>query len=130
MAPLSRNLVWLRRLGPVAVLLLAGWSALVLSASPPPPLEQAILRCLDKDRTKRFPNVGELAAAIAPFATDEGIGSAERALRTIDKSIGGPGTTTLSPANLRATRNSMMAGGTRTGSSWSTSAGSPVTLRR
>ena len=85
----------------------------------PPPLEQAILRCLKKDRAERFPNVGELAAAIAPFATDEGIGSAERALRTIDKSSGGAGSTTLSPAALRATRSSM--GGARTGSSWSSS---------
>ena len=86
----------------------------------PPPLEQAILRCLKKDRNDRFPNVGEFAAAIAHFATDEGVGSAERALRTIDKSAGGPGSTTLSPAALRATRNSL-AGGTRTSTSWSTS---------
>ncbi len=85
----------------------------------PPALEQAILCCLEKDRTRRFANVGELAAAIAPFAMDEHIGSAERAVRTIDKSAG-PGNTTLSPAALRATRSSM-GGGTRTASSWSTS---------
>src|SRR5262249_49159922 len=85
----------------------------------PPPLETAIMRCLEKDRTKRFPNVGELAAAIAPFATDDGIGSAERALRTIDKSAG-PGASTISPGALRATRSSL-GGGTRTGSSWATS---------
>jgi len=85
----------------------------------PQPLEQAILRCLDRDRTKRFPDVGELAAAIAPFATDEGIGSAERALRTIDKSVGGPGTLTLNSASMRATRDGMAA--SRTSASWTTS---------
>lgn len=42
MAPLSRIPVWVRRLGPVAVLLLAGWSALALASAAPPPLEQAI----------------------------------------------------------------------------------------
>lgn len=82
----------------------------------PPPLEETILRCLERDRTKRFPNLGELAAALAPFALDEHIGSAERALRTIDKAAG-PGSTTLSPAALRATRSSLA--GTRTASSMS-----------
>ncbi|MEZ4294332.1 MAG: serine/threonine-protein kinase [Polyangiaceae bacterium] len=104
----------------------------VASEEPPPPsslradipaaLEQAILRCLDKDRTRRFSNVGDLAAAIAPFALDEHIGSAERALRTIDKA-GGPGSTTLSPAALRATRSSMTGTTSRTASSWSASTG-------
>jgi serine/threonine-protein kinase len=35
----------------------------------PPGLEAIILRCLDKDRTKRFGSAAELAAALAPFAT-------------------------------------------------------------
>ena len=87
-----------------------------IRADIPPSLEEAILRCLERDRTKRFPNLGELAAALAPFALDEHIGSAERALRTIDKA-GGPGSTTLSPAALRATRSSLA--GTRTASSMS-----------
>jgi eukaryotic-like serine/threonine-protein kinase len=34
----------------------------------PPGLEAIILRCLDKDRTKRFAGAAELAAALAPFA--------------------------------------------------------------
>jgi eukaryotic-like serine/threonine-protein kinase len=88
----------------------------------PPPLEEAILRCLEKDRARRFPNVGELAAAIAPFATDEGIGSAERALRTFERSSGagsGGSSPSLSAAALRNTRGSMS--GSRTASSWSAS---------
>ncbi len=93
----------------------------------PAPLEQTILRCLERDRTRRFPNLGELAAALAPFALDEHIGSAERALRTVDKAAG-PGSTTLSPAAIRATRSSLT--GTRTASSMSaTTSGEPRTGR-
>jgi serine/threonine protein kinase len=34
----------------------------------PPPVEAAIHKCLEKDRTKRYPTVGELCDALAPFA--------------------------------------------------------------
>jgi serine/threonine protein kinase len=34
----------------------------------PAPLEATILRCLEKNRTKRFSNVGELAQELAPYA--------------------------------------------------------------
>jgi serine/threonine protein kinase len=36
----------------------------------PIPLEQAVLRCLDKQIEGRFSNVGELATALEPFAPD------------------------------------------------------------
>ncbi len=39
-----------------------------LRADVPEPIEAAILKCLEKDRTKRYANVGELCAAIAAFA--------------------------------------------------------------
>jgi serine/threonine protein kinase len=35
----------------------------------PPVLERVILRCLEKDRSRRFSNVAELASALAPFAS-------------------------------------------------------------
>ena len=34
----------------------------------PPALEQVILRCLEKDRTRRFADIGELALALIPFS--------------------------------------------------------------
>jgi serine/threonine protein kinase len=35
----------------------------------PPPLEAAVLQCLEKDPEKRFPDVAHFAAAIAPFGS-------------------------------------------------------------
>jgi serine/threonine-protein kinase len=49
----------------------------------PPGLEVAILRCLEKDRTQRFANVGELAAALAPFGTANARRSAERVSKVL-----------------------------------------------
>jgi serine/threonine protein kinase len=40
-----------------------------LRANVPPPVEQAILRCLEKDPNKRFASVAEMARALAPFGT-------------------------------------------------------------
>jgi serine/threonine-protein kinase len=37
----------------------------------PPGIEKVILRCLEKDRQKRYPDVAALAEDLAPFATDE-----------------------------------------------------------
>jgi eukaryotic-like serine/threonine-protein kinase len=61
---------------------------MILQEAPPPPrqfrpelpegLEAAILRCLEKDRNRRFANVGELAAALAPFGSRHAARSAER----------------------------------------------------
>lgn len=44
----------------------------------PPQVEAVILRCLEKDVARRFANVGELAFALAPFASAAGRLSAER----------------------------------------------------
>jgi hypothetical protein len=42
----------------------------------PAAVEAAILRCLEKDRNKRFQSVAELAEAIAPFGSDSARASA------------------------------------------------------
>ncbi|MFZ5896537.1 MAG: serine/threonine protein kinase [Myxococcota bacterium] len=47
----------------------------------PPGLAAVVLRCLEKDRTRRFENVGELAVALAPFAPPRSRICVERILR-------------------------------------------------
>jgi serine/threonine-protein kinase len=63
---------------------------------PPPPstfradiprgLEEAVLRCLEKRPERRFQNAAELALAIAPYGAARSTASAERAVRTLEKS--------------------------------------------
>jgi len=60
----------------------------VINGSPRPPtelrrdipagLEAVILRCLEKDREQRYPNVADLATALVPFGTEGSAQSAER----------------------------------------------------
>jgi serine/threonine-protein kinase len=45
---------------------------LTLRGDLPAPLSHAIMRCLDKDPSKRFESVAELAAALEPYAPNEG----------------------------------------------------------
>jgi serine/threonine protein kinase len=69
---------------------------LILHAEPPPPrsirpevpegLEQAILRCLRKDRHQRYDNVAALAMDLAGFAPDAGPRSAERISKVLSSS--------------------------------------------
>ncbi|HEY2407822.1 MAG TPA: serine/threonine-protein kinase [Polyangiaceae bacterium] len=44
----------------------------------PSALQEIIVRCLEKDRTRRFANVAELAHALAPFGSANAARSAER----------------------------------------------------
>ena len=63
----------------------------------PPPLEAAILRCLEKNPEKRFQNVADLAWAIAPFGPEQAQVSAARAARTLQAA----GVATTGPQSLR-----------------------------
>jgi len=49
----------------------------------PPGLEAVILRCLTKDRSKRYSNVAELAVALVEFGPKRSRTSAERISRTV-----------------------------------------------
>jgi serine/threonine-protein kinase len=51
----------------------------------PAELEAVVARCLEKDRTRRFPSVADLAEAIAPFGGHGAVMSAERARRLIPR---------------------------------------------
>ncbi len=73
--------------------------AIRVAMEPPPPvtslradvpagLEQAIQKCLEKPREKRFQNVAELAVAIAPFGTRHARGSLERIQGTLQLTHG------------------------------------------
>lgn len=49
----------------------------------PEGLTQVVLRCLEKDRNRRFANVAELAASLAPFGSRAASRSAERVSRVL-----------------------------------------------
>ena len=54
-----------------------------LRADAPPELERVLLRCLEKDRTRRYVDVAAFARAIGPFASDVGRASVERVAKIL-----------------------------------------------
>jgi serine/threonine protein kinase len=64
----------------------------------PAQLEVTILKCLEKDRTRRYANVAELALDLAPFAPERARMSVERTCRTVH---GAGATTERAPAVRR-----------------------------
>jgi serine/threonine-protein kinase len=60
-------------------------------------LESVVLRCLEKDREKRYPNVGELAVALANFATPKGKLSVETIVRTLEQGRQAPASRDANP---------------------------------
>jgi hypothetical protein len=73
----------------------------------PEELEEAVMRCLVKDRAQRFPTVSELARALAPFGSSSSqlhVDRASRVLGVTDVSLSGlPMSAPLRPS--RATPN-------------------------
>jgi serine/threonine protein kinase len=59
-------------------------SLLELRPDAPPALAEIVTRCLQRNIEDRWPNVGTLAAALAPFAGESGRLSAERAQRVLE----------------------------------------------
>jgi len=61
----------------------------------PPVLQQVILRCLEKNRERRFNNVADLAYALAPF----GQSAAQRSAERISRVLGAAGFPSAPPPN-------------------------------
>ncbi len=95
-----------------------------LSEGVPPGLGDAVARCLERDKTRRFRTVGELAAALQPFASQDGARSADRIVATERASgVSAPVATTSAPARsaepavpAAPTAGNWSASQTRTGS--------------
>lgn len=73
-----------------------------------PGLEQVIWRCLQKDRNHRYQNVGELAIALAPFASDESRGLVRRVVATVGR--GGALLADSAPGSVGAASDPMSSG--------------------
>jgi len=63
----------------------------------PPQLEAVVRAALEKDRNRRFANVAQLAAALAPFGSPSSRASAERIARVLGVSTAMPVVTTGAP---------------------------------
>jgi eukaryotic-like serine/threonine-protein kinase len=80
--------------------------ALILTVAPPTirqfvpsvpvALQAVVLRCLEKDRSSRFQNIGELARALAPF----GSRATSRSVERIGKILGAPSVSEGMPASM------------------------------
>ena len=79
-----------------------------IATHPPPPirnlkpdvpegLQAAILKCLEKDRNKRFATVGDLAAALAPFASSRSRDAVGRLTRDAQRPYVPSGTVSAAP---------------------------------
>ena len=78
----------------------------------PPGLEEVMLRCLEKDRSKRYPSVVELARALEPHALGLAVGSAERITSVARTSRQPPGSPSLADRPSSSSSRVMVSGGT------------------
>jgi len=80
--------------------------AATLRPDVPPGLSEVIARCLERDKERRYRTAGELAAALRPFASQDGARSADRVLATER------GTSSIAPpSQMTAARGAALVGG-------------------
>jgi serine/threonine-protein kinase len=85
----------------------------VLREGVPPGLEEIVIRCLEKDRSKRYPSVVELASALEPHALGLAVGSAERITSVARTSRRPPGArTSLADRPSSSSSRVLVSGGT------------------
>ncbi len=96
--------------GEVAVKVAAREPASFRSYRPdaPPALEAVILRCLEKDRQQRYPNVAELSLGLLPFAPKRAKASVARVLAII-QAAGLSASALALPASPREVRSELVA---------------------
>jgi serine/threonine-protein kinase len=92
----------------------------------PAALEAAILKCLHKDRTRRFSSVAELCLALAPFGTDRVRLSVDRIARFGGSGKGMP---SVFPAAKKAKKQSSTQGRSRSMLRWQALTSSLATVR-
>jgi serine/threonine-protein kinase len=98
----------------------------------PAGLESVIFRCLEKDRERRFPNLGELALALRAFGPPRANVSIERVLRTI-KAAGLAATAPAAPSpepQVPSTSAPAVTAGSATDASWGNTTAPPGRSRR
>jgi hypothetical protein len=77
-----------------------------------PGIEAAVLRCLEKDRKKRFPSVGDLATALLPFGPRHSAVYVDRIMGTLDASAVTPREWDWAPSSRSPNASAAPAGGT------------------
>jgi len=82
----------------------------------PEAFEAVVLRCLDRDRTRRFESVGELATALAPFGPKRSRVSVERIAGVLRSA--GLSATALAPPPSSDNDSNPPVGATATAASW------------
>src|SRR5690606_33918399 len=98
----------------------------------PPELEAVVFRCLEKARDQRYPNVGELARALLPFAPRRSRYMVERVLRVTGSTGGLPASVFPKSASHRAapkSRETPSIGG-QTTTTWAETGPKPAPKRR
>jgi serine/threonine-protein kinase len=91
----------------------------------PPELEAVVMRCLEKDVAKRYPDVAGLARGLAPFGAPEMTAAAERIARLV-RAHGAPSTETRDAESTGPVAAAAVSGMAHTAASFTTSDALPA----